>query len=522
MNLTIKILEIIQMNLLDFVIQQTNEYINKMPKSQRKKFGQFFTSKETALYMAELFDIPDKTHLHILDAGTGTGILSVALIERLQSISQIQHIQLVCYENDPKIIDLLETNLRWVHQNTTLNFNYEIRKDNYIVSQELEYNKKTNINSFKYDMIIGNPPYKKIGKDALEAKVMSDVCYGAPNLYFLFLSMSLFNLLQDGELVYIIPRSWTSGAYFKKFRQKFLKDGVLEHIHLFISRDKVFENENVLQETMIIKVKKTSTIPTNIIITTTQSNKDFSNKTTFKAAYNTIISGENSYVYLVTNEQELKILEQFNKWTNTLPSIGLKMKTGLTVDFRNKEALRDVSENNTVPLFFPQHIQDGKVIFPIGKKCEYIDTTKAGLLQPNMNYLFVKRFSSKEEHRRLQCGIYLARKYPNYSQISTQNKINFISGLKELSECVVYGLYVLFNSTLYDRYYRILNGSTQVNSSEINSMPIPCLESIESIGKELMQSKNLTEENCDKILRSFIHEQDRRSKRNIEDIASTN
>ena len=59
---------------------------------------------------------------------------------------------------------------------------------------------------------------------------MPDVCYGAPNLYFLFAAMGMFNLIPNGELVYIIPRSWTSGAYFKKFRQKFLNDGVLEHI----------------------------------------------------------------------------------------------------------------------------------------------------------------------------------------------------------------------------------------------------------------------------------------------------
>ena len=39
---------------------------------------------------------------------------------------------------------------------------------------------------------------------APEAKAMPDVCYGAPNLYFLFASMSLFNLKQDGEMVYII------------------------------------------------------------------------------------------------------------------------------------------------------------------------------------------------------------------------------------------------------------------------------------------------------------------------------
>ena len=116
-------------------------------------------------------------------------------------------------------------------------------------------------NPLKYDMVIGNPPYMKIAKDAPEAKAMPDICYGAPNLYFLFAAMGMFNLIPNGELVYIIPRSWTSGAYFKRFRQKFLNDGVLEHIHLFVSRDKVFENESVLQETIIIKMRKSTATP---------------------------------------------------------------------------------------------------------------------------------------------------------------------------------------------------------------------------------------------------------------------
>ncbi len=508
------------MSLLDFAIQTTNRYIEKMPKTQRKNYGQFFTSKETAVFMAELFEVPvNKEQLYILDAGAGSGILSIALIERLQRIPQLRHIHLVCYENDPQIIELLRANLQWVCQHSTLRVDYEIREDNYILSHMIEYNGMLGAepNPLKYDMVIGNPPYMKIAKDAPEAKAMPDVCYGAPNLYFLFAAMGMFNLIPNGELVYIIPRSWTSGAYFKKFRQKFLSEGILEHIHLFVSRDKVFEKES---EIIIIKVRKTTNVPSQISITTTQSNRDFSDKTVFEAPYSTVVSGEDTYVYLVTNEQEIETLEQLNRWTNTLPSIGLMMKTGLTVDFRNREVLRDMAEDQAVPLFYAQHIQDGKVIFPIGKEHEYILTSQAGLLQPNANYLFVKRFTAKEEHRRLQCGVYLARKYPDYAKISTQNKINFIGGLRDLSECIVYGLYVLFNSTLYDSYYRILNGSTQVNSTEINSMPVPPLESIERMGKELIKLRDMTETGCDQILRSFIYEQNRGSRRNTERVAS--
>ena len=495
------------MSMLDVAIKATTEYIDHMPKSQRKKYGQFFTSKETARFMAGLFEIPNQCQkLSILDPGAGSGILSIALLERLQEVPSIRELQLVCYENDPNVIELLRANLEAARSQSKQKISYEIVSDNYILSQATDYNFMlgANLEPEKFDFVIGNPPYMKVAKDAPEALAMPDVCYGAPNLYFLFASMSLFNLKENGELVYIIPRSWTSGAYFKRFRQKFLSEGILEHIHLFVSRDKVFEKESVLQETIIIKVKKTRSKPKTVTITTTQSNSDFSERTIFQAPYATVINGPNCYVYLVTNSTEVNTLNILNKWKNTLPSIGLKMKTGLTVDFRNKEALRDEAEEQAVPLFYSQHIQNGKVVFPVGKEHEYLVTEQRGLLQPNKNYLFIKRFTAKEEHRRLQCGVYLAKKYPEYSKISTQNKINFIDGIRNLSECVVYGLYVLFNSTLYDCYYRILNGSTQVNSTEVNSMPVPSMDVIEAMGKELIAAHDMSESVCDRILKGYI------------------
>lgn len=495
------------MKMIDYIYDETTKYIDNMPKSKRKKYGQFFTSKETAVFMAEMFSIPKGCDsLSILDPGAGSGILSVALLERLETVEEINSIELVCYENDPNIIELLHSNLSWTCKQTTKNVSYRIVAENYILSQALDYNSMLGAdpNAKKYDVIIGNPPYMKIAKDAPEAAAMPDVCYGAPNLYFLFAAMSIFNLKDDGEMVYIIPRSWTSGAYFKHFRKRFFEECKLEHIHLFLSRDKVFEKESVLQETIIIKAKKTQEKLETITITTTRSNADFSNHTVFEAPYSTVVSGKDFYVYLVTNTEEVQTLNKLNQWKDTLPDIGLKMKTGLTVDFRNREALRDSAEEYAVPLFYSQHIRDGKVEFPVGKEHEYIVTNQAGLLQENTNYLFVKRFTAKEERRRLQCGIYLARKHPEYTEISTQNKINFISGLHGLSECIVYGLYVLFNSTLYDSYYRILNGSTQVNSTEVNSMPVPPMPTIEAMGKEMIRIRDMSEAACDNILRSYI------------------
>ena len=360
------------------------------------------------------------------------------------------------------------------------------------------------LNPPKYDVVIGNPPYMKIPKDAPEAKAMPEICYGAPNMYFIFAAMGLFNLKENGEMVYIIPRSWTSGAYFKRFRDYFLTEGKLYHIHLFGSRNKVFDKENVLQETIIIKVKKTKDTPESVTISSTNTNKDFDNFKEIKVPYELIVSGEDKYVYLVTSEEEVEVLRKLNKYNKTLPDLGLRMKTGLTVDFRNRDILRDEEEEGTIPLFYSQHIKQGQVKFPIQKEHEYILTDQKGLMQENKNYLFVKRFTAKEEPRRLQCGVYLSRKFPQYKKISTQNKINFIDGVfTEMSECLVYGLYVLFNSTIYDEYYRILNGSTQVNSTEVNNMPVPELETIQEMGRKLIKTRDFSEKGCDLILEGY-------------------
>lgn len=493
--------------MLDDIIERTNSYIDNMPKSERKKYGQFFTSKETARFMTELYDIPaHMIKVRILDAGAGSGILSCAFLERLEQIDSVQTIELTCYENDDNILGLLKENLQACQANSKKDIQIQIIADNYITSQYLDFNHMlgSKLNPKKYDFVIGNPPYMKIPKDAPEATAMPEVCYGAPNLYFIFAAMGLFNLDSGGEMVYIIPRSWTSGAYFKRFRQYFLTEGKLEHIHLFVSRNKVFDKEDVLQETMIIKAKKTNQTPKEVMITSSQSNSDFDNITSLTVPYNLVVSGEDYYVYLVTDEKEISVLERLHRFDKTLPDIGLKMKTGLTVDFRNREILRDDAEEGAIPLFYSQHIKEGEVQFPIQKEHEYVVTDQKGLMQENRNYLFVKRFTAKEEHRRLQCGVYLSKRYPQYQKISTQNKINFVDGLiNEMSECLVYGLYVIFNSTLYDEYYRILNGSTQVNSTEINAMPVPDLDSIQEMGRKLMKSKDMSENNCNMILEGY-------------------
>ena len=450
------------------------------------------------MYMAALFSLDlEKKELSFLDAGAGTGILSAALLDQIYQLGYTGKVNLTCYETDSVVLPVLEQNLRLAKDRYGIS--YSIKTENYITSQYFGIGTLIDEDSCKYDYIIGNPPYLKISKDAPEALSMPSVCHGAPNLYFLFLAMGIYNLKSEQELVYIIPRSWTSGAYFKKFRDYLFGNAAITDIHLFDSRDKVFGGESVLQETIIVKVKKTRNEPNTINISTS-SDSEFNNIRKFKAPYHTVIP-KNHYVYLITDEKDANVIERVNNLTQTLPDIQLKMQTGIIVDFRTREVLRDNMEDGAFPLLYAQHIKDGRVVWPLGKEGEVIQTDHAAYLQENSDFLLVKRFTSKEEKRRLQCGIYLKQRYSQFKYISTQNKVNFV---KCDSPCITYGLYVLLNSSLYDAYYRILNGSTQVNSTEINQIPIPSRDIIEEMGRELMH-RELSVVNCDKIVDRWIN-----------------
>lgn len=473
--------------ILDKAYANSSVFVETFPKSERKKYGQFFTSQKSAMFMASLYKSA-KENLNILDAGAGTGLLSIALVETLRLNNYNGTITVTCYETDRKVLPLLRDNLSLLQEK--YNIRYSIKTTNFILENEDA--------TGQYDVVIGNPPYLKISKDAPEALAMPEVCYGAPNLYFLFWAKSIQQLQQDGELIYIIPRSWTSGAYFDKFRSFLFSYCVITDIHIFESRDKVFDGETVLQETMIIKVRK-STVPPENVMMSASSTADFSDIRHYKVPYSTIVA-PNNYVFLVTNEEESKVLRFLNKLPETLTSLDLKMHTGIIVDFRQREVLRDKAEEAAVPLFYSYHIRGGRVVWPAQQEGEYMVTDHKGFLQTNGNYVLVKRFTAKEEHRRLQCGILLATDYPEYKFIGTQNKINFI---KCATAEEAYGIYSLLNSTLYDTYYRILNGSTQVNSTEINLMPVPSLDVIRKMGRKLMESKDMSEQQCDEILQQW-------------------
>src|SRR5208283_5717879 len=83
------------------------------------------------------------------------------------------------------------------------------------------------------------------------------------------------------------------------------------------------------------------------------------------------------------------------------------------------------------------------------------------LLLPAKRYVLLKRFTAKEERRRLVAGIVEAE--DSYSPfLGLENHLNYIYRRRdELSKEEALGLAAFFNSSLVDRYFRAISGNTQ-------------------------------------------------------------
>lgn len=77
-----------------------------------------------------------------------------------------------------------------------------------------------------------------------------------------------------------------------------------------------------------------------------------------------------------------------------------------------------------------------------------------------------------------------------YDYLGFENHLNYIYGKTgDLTPDLAVGLSALYNSALLDRYFRLVNGNTQVNATELRSLPLPEAEVIKTIGKRTQENR---------------------------------
>jgi adenine-specific DNA-methyltransferase len=485
-----------ELGLLDYsaALQERHEAATSV--DARKDKGQVFTPQGVCRFMAtRLTRIPDR--FRILDPGAGTGSLTAAVCERLMTIGSSRQIEIVLYENDAMLLPLLEENMRRCRealQSAGHEVRYTIEEEDFILGtrgrrpQRMLFDDGAAVEEF--DAVIMNPPYFKIGADSAHALAMGDVFQGQTNIYTLFMARAAELLRANGELVAITPRSFCNGLYFKNFRRWFFSRMALRHVHLFECRRSTFAN--VLQESVITHTQRLG-IAVPLTTITTSLGRDIPLKPEELTLPSSKILDDTSgdmVLRIPATAEEAAVIDAVESWPDRFAELNLRISTGPVVLFRAEEFLLAKPDGKeTAPLIGPHNVRPFETVWPLEKRGKptafRVCPASVKHLVPTRNYVLLRRFSAKEERRRLTASWFLHTEGRG-SYLALENHINYVyHAARELTIDEVYGLTALFNSALLDRYFRIISGNTQVNATEIRAIRCPPLDLVTKIGKRL-------------------------------------
>ncbi|AXG75315.1 methyltransferase [Flavobacterium arcticum] len=491
------------------ILSLQKDYSYSKSVKERKATGQYFTGSVIAKYMASLVNIPNKKCIRILDAGAGLGILTAsASLYCLEKGCESVHA--VLYEIDKDIFDKIKISMDSIYNEFRENgkkFSYEIISEDFILSRP---DKNKDIEPF--DISVINPPYFKYNlKTSPYARAVADLYDGDPNIYASFMAVVVNCMNVNGQLITITPRSFTNGLYFKGLRGFLLSKVSLSLIHIFRHRNKIFQNDEnkVLQENIICSFVKRNQ---SNKITIRSSDCDLKIESAEERQYSssTIIYTANNLklIRIPENDQEAAILKIAESLPNTFSKAGYFISTGKVVEHRTKDFIISPKvEANSVPLYRPHNITPMKISWDGNHKKDVsfiLNKNHEKHTIINSNYVILKRFSSKDEKRRLVASIHLQTD-KNYKYIGFGNKTNYIGLIGEtLSQTEAFGVSALFNSTFMDKYFRCISGNTQVNATEVRVMMFPSRKQIQQIGGQIEKSQIDNQKELDEIVNSIL------------------
>lgn len=468
-------------------VEEKRLHISKNTDAEKKsQLGQFFTPEKIAAFMANLF--PDSTgRCHLLDAGAGIGSLSIAFLERWRAGGfHFDSVDLDAFEIDQTLHPYISQALEKYEQGG--GFSAKIRCDDFIITAAgALYGDMFSDGLPDYTHSILNPPYKKLKSNSAHRLALRQVGVETVNLYSAFVALAVAKTVPGGQIVAIIPRSFCNGPYYRPFRNLILRQATIRHMHLFKSRSKAFKDDDVLQENIIIRLESRG--KPSLVTVSTSTDDTFSDFASQEYQFEQIVFPDDPEQFIhVPTSPEKNVIELSPEIRYKLADLGISISTGPVVDFRLKAHLRNMPGPGTVPLLYPCHFIGQNTTWPIegAKKPNAIerndDTEK--WLYPNGFYCVVRRFSSKEEKRRIMASVVAPDAFGDAPTLGFENHLNVFHEDKHgLPEPLARGLAVFLNTTAVDEHFRRFNGHTQVNATDLKMIKYPSREVLIHLGK---------------------------------------
>lgn len=465
---------------------------DSLDAKHRSRWGQFFTPAPVAAVLADLIELPNVGPFRVLDPGAGVGSLSAALVARLVREQAGCSLHLVAVESDPDLIGPLEDTLvdcQAVAEKGGVELSFEIRPCDFLLWAADILSGTFWATSETFDACVMNPPYRKLNVGS-EYRIVLERCgLRVTNLYTAFMGSAAALLAEGGQLSSITPRSFANGPYFLPFRDFFLDRMGIDFLHVYEKRGRVFADTNVLQENVILHATRGRTH--SFITLSTSTGLDDSPVTRKVPVEEVVRVDDQRFIHIPLDEEATRVASRIAQLPATLDGLGVQVSTGRVVDFRTRENLRADPVLGAAPLIYPGHLRDGSVKWPLldGRKANALaineDTT--ALLLPNGDYSLVKRFSAKEERRRVTAAWFRPAAIPT-DVVAFENHLNvFHRAGRGIEPALAAGLTVFLNTTVVDGYVRQFSGHTQINTTDLRLLRYPSRSDLLVVGGRVVR-----------------------------------
>ena len=440
-----------------------------------------------------MFDPPEGP-ARVLDPGSGVGSLTAALVDRAAVEGWTVGLDVTAVEVDRDLLGALNETLRECEQAAPSITAQAVsadfvewacrRLDGGLFAPE----------DGGFDLAILNPPYQKLATSSAVRRMLSSTGIEVTNLYAAFVSLTLGLLNPGGQLVAITPRSFCNGPYFRAFRQALLENAAVRRIHLFEARDKAFRDTGVLQENVVIHLVKGAPQSAVTISTSPGSGEEDVHEEQVPFAHVVRSDDPDTFIRIISGDPAIALATRMSGLESSLACVGAAVSTGRVVDFRVREHLRESTQDSTVPLIYPHHLRSGRVRLkePHRKKLAAlaVNTITQKMLLPAGNYVLVKRFSSKEERRRVVAAVLEADDL-RAAEVAVENHVNvFHRDGNGLPLDLAWGIAAYLNTTAVDMFFRQFNGHTQVNATDLRSLNYPTAGQLEKLGAAARETEH--------------------------------
>lgn len=473
--------------LVDWVSEAEHILRASEARETRAEKGQFFTPWPVARRMAAMIG-PMPATLRLLDPGAGFGSLTAAVIcELCERQGPTRRVEVVAVELDPRCHGVLARTLaigRAVCASRGIELVATLEKGNFLELAN-EWRGHLLFERRAFDLVIANPPYRKINSNSAERRWLQAAHIETSNLYTGFLWLAIELLESRGELVAITPRSFCNGAYFLPFRRLLAERGRFRRIHLFEKRNRAFEGDQVLQENLIFAFQRQRR-QGKVTVSTSEDARAADTSRHELATHELIRKGDlNLFIHLPTSPDQQTVADEMAGLAARLDQLDIEVSTGRVVEFRCRAFLREQASADTVPLIFPGHQTEGSIRWPLdtNRPQHFLNSPEsARLLLPPGIYVLTRRLSAKEEKRRIVPALFAAD-----TAIAFENHLNVFHRLGGgLPADLARGLFFFLSSSLVEGNFRLFNGLTQVNATDLRSLRYPNEDQLRRLGQMLL------------------------------------